>query len=181
MHDSVVRTIPSFCRDTLTLSFMRTHLPALILLVAALPATPAQPSAPSIEVSGAVKQALRLTAADLAGMPRASVETKADGVSVTYQGVWLHEVLKKAGVAELRGKALASYLLAEAQDGYQVVFSLAELSPEFTDNPVLLADSADGKPLPGAQGPFRLVAPKEKRGARSVRMLTKLEVVFLRK
>lgn len=117
-------------------------------------------------------------------MPRGSIETTSGGVAVNYQGVWLHEILKKAGVpggTELRGKALASYLVAEAQDGYQVVFSLAEVDPIFTDNPVLLADSADGKPLPGAQGPFRLVAPREKRGARSVRMLTRIEVVFLRK
>lgn len=101
-----------------------------------------------------------------------------------HEGVWLHEVLKRAGVpsgTELRGKALAGYVLAEAQDGYQVVFSLAELDPVFTDNQVLLADTAGGKPLGGAQGPFRLVAPKDKRGARSVRMLARLEVVQLRK
>ncbi len=98
--------------------------------------------------------------------------------------MWLHEVLKKAGVpsgADLRGKALASYLLATAQDGYQVVFSLAELDPMFTENQVLLADTANGKPLSGADGSFRLVAPKDKRGARSLRMLTRLEVVQLRK
>lgn len=155
----------------------------LAFLLAVPPMVLAQ-SAPSIEVTGAVKQELRLTAADLSAMPRATVETKSDGVTVNYQGVWLREVLNKAGVpggTELRGKALSGYLIAEAQDGYQVVFSLAELDPMFVGNPVLLADAADGKPLPGAQGPFRLVAPKEGRGARSVRMLTKIEVVFLRK
>jgi DMSO/TMAO reductase YedYZ molybdopterin-dependent catalytic subunit len=153
-----------------------------LLLLAGSRATVAQ--APTLEVSGAVKETLRLTAKELAALPRASVETQNDGIAVTYQGVWLHEILKKAGApsgTELRGKALASYLIAEAQDGYQVVFSLAEIDPLLTDNPVLLADSADGKPLSGAQGPFRLVAPKEKRGARSVRMLAKIEVVLLRK
>lgn len=162
---------------------MRYGTVCLALLLALPPAASAQP-APTIEVTGAVKQGLRLTAADLSKMPRAAVETKTDGVTVQYHGVWLHEVLKKAGVpagTELRGKALASYVVAEAQDGYQVVFSLAELDPMFANNPVLLADSADGKPLPGAQGPFRLVAPRENRGARSVRMLTKIEVVSLRK
>jgi len=140
--------------------------------------------APALEVSGVLKETLRLSAKDLGAMPRASVETNNDGIAVTYQGVWLHDVLRKAGApsgTELRGKALASYLIAEAQDGYQVVFSLAEIDPLFTDSPVLLADSADGKPLTGAQGPFRLVAPKEKRGARSVRMLKKIEIVMLRK
>jgi hypothetical protein len=101
-----------------------------------------------------------------------------------YEGVWVHEILKKAGVPqgdELRSKALASYVLAHAEDGYEVLFSLAELDPSFTDNQVLLADTADGKPLFGAQGRFRLVAAKDKPGARSVRMLTRLEVVQLRK
>jgi hypothetical protein len=51
----------------------------------------------------------------------------------------------------------------------------------FTENQVLLADTANGKPLSGADGSFRLVAPKDKRGARSLRMLTRLEVVQLRK
>jgi hypothetical protein len=35
--------------------------------------------------------------------------------------------------------------------------------------------------LSGVQGRFRLVVPKDKEGARSVRMLAKLEVVQLRK
>jgi hypothetical protein len=107
-----------------------------------------------------------------------------NGVETVYEGVWVHEVLKKAGVPqdeELRGKALASYVLAEAQDGYQVLFSLGELDPSFIDNQILLADTANCKPLLGAQGRFRLVVPKDTPGARSVRMLTRIEVVQVRK
>jgi len=138
----------------------------------------------SIQVTGAVKQPLTLSGDDLAKMPRASVRTTNNGMETVYEGVWLHDVLKQAGVpqgGELRGKALASYVLAEAQDGYQVLFSLAELDPAFIDNEILLADTANGKALFGAQGRFRLVVPKDKPGARSVRMLTKLEVVQVRK
>jgi DMSO/TMAO reductase YedYZ molybdopterin-dependent catalytic subunit len=144
----------------------------------------AQEKQPSIQVTGAVKQELTLTADDLAKMPRASVRTTNNGMETVYEGVWLHDILKRAGVpqgSELRGKALAGYVLAEAQDGYEVVFSLAELDPSFIDSQILLADTANGKPLFGAQGRFRLVVPKDKPGARSVRMLTKLEVVELRK
>ena len=144
----------------------------------------AQDATPAVQVTGAVKQPLTLSADDLAKMPRASVRTTNNGMETVYQGVWLHEVLKKAGVpqgGELRGKALAGYVLAEAQDGYQVVFSLAELDPTFIDNEILLADTANGQPLSGAQGRFRLVAPKEKHGSRSVHLLTKLEVVQVRK
>ncbi|MCC7341312.1 MAG: molybdopterin-dependent oxidoreductase [Bryobacterales bacterium] len=147
-------------------------------------APPAEQSAASVEVVGAMKQPLRLNAEDLSKMPRASVDTRFDGVAVHYEGVWLTEVLKKAGVpsgVELRGKWLTGYLLMEAEDGYQVIFTLADLDPMFGGNPVLLADAANGKALSGAEGPFRLVAPRDRRGARSVRMLKKIEIVLLRK
>jgi len=139
---------------------------------------------PMIQISGAVKTPLSITAEDLAKMPRATVTTKSNGMETVYDGVWLHEVLKRAGVpqgSELRGKALATYVTCEAQDGYQVVFSLAELDPSFIDNEILLADTAGGKPLFGAQGRFRLVVPKDKVGARSIRMLTRIVVVPVRK
>jgi DMSO/TMAO reductase YedYZ molybdopterin-dependent catalytic subunit len=144
----------------------------------------AQEAPATVQVTGAVRQTLALSADDLAKMPRASVKTTSDGMETTYEGVWLHEVLKRAGVPQaeaLRGKALASYVLAEAQDGYQVVFSLGELDPAFIDNEILLANTVNGKALFGAQGRFRLVVPKDKPGVRSVRMLTKIEVVQLRK
>jgi len=57
----------------------------------------------------------------------------------------------------------------------------AKLDPSFIDNEILLADTANGKPLFGAQGRFRLVVPKDKPGARSVRMLMKFDVVQVRK
>jgi DMSO/TMAO reductase YedYZ molybdopterin-dependent catalytic subunit len=157
---------------------------SLVLNLLAASCLVGQDAAPTIQVTGAVKQALTLSADDLANMPRATVRTTSSGMETVYDGVWLHEVLKKAGVpqgSELRGKALSSYVLAEAQDGYQVLFSLGELDPAFIDNEILLADTANGKPLFGAQGRFRLVVPKDKPGARSVRMLTKIEVVQVRK
>lgn len=156
----------------------------VLAAIFSLPSLIAQQKAETIRITGAVKQELTLTADDLAKMPRASVTTTSNGMETVYEGVWLHEVLKAAGVpqgSELRGKALAGYVLAQAQDGYEVVFSLGELDPSFIDNQILLADTANGKPLFGAQGRFRLVVPKDKPGARSVRMLTKLEVVQLRK
>jgi len=157
---------------------------SLVLSLLAASWLAAQDAPPTVQVTGAVKQALTLSADDLAKMPRATVKTTSGGMETVYDGVWLHEVLKKAGVpqgSELRGKALSSYVLAEAQDGYQVLFSLGEVDPSFIDNEILLADTANGKPLFGAQGRFRLVVPKDKPGARSVRMLTKLEVVQVKK
>jgi hypothetical protein len=140
--------------------------------------------APSITVTGAVKHTLTLTAADLAAMPRAKAATDNNGIQTTYEGVWLSDVLKKAGVPlgpGLRGAPLAGYILASASDGYEVVFSIGELDPDMTSGQYLLADTANGKPMFGENGAFRLVIPTDKRGARSVRLLAKIEVVQLKK
>ena len=162
---------------------MLTRRLCLSLLLAAVSSC-AQDGTLAVQITGAVKQALTLNAVELANMPRGSVKTNNSGVETTYDGVWVHQVLKRAGVPQgsaLRGKALAGYVVAHAQDGYEVVFSLAELDPAFVDNQILLADTANGKPLSGSQGRFRLVVPKDKPAARSVRLLATLEVVQLRK
>lgn len=104
-------------------------------------------------------------------------------MTTTYEGVWVSDVLKKAGVpiGSLRGASLSTYVIASASDGYQVLFSIAELDPEMTEGKVLLADKANGQSLFGEQGSFRLVTPNDKRGARGIRMLTSLNVVQLKK
>ena len=70
-----------------------------------------------------------------------------------------------------------SLALAEAADGYRMVFSLAELDAGIADSGVIVADTMDGTPLGDKLGPFRLVAPHEKRPARWVRMLRSITVV----
>jgi DMSO/TMAO reductase YedYZ molybdopterin-dependent catalytic subunit len=140
------------------------------------------PTATTFAVGGAVKTPLVLSAADLAKMPQAVVTVHEDGGDVQYGGVLLSEILTRAGApagSGLRGKALASYVLAEASDGYRVLFSLAECDPAFTDNPILVATQRDGKPLFEYQGPFRLIVEHDKPAARGIRMLTKLTVVQL--
>ncbi len=126
-----------------------------------------------------------LLAQDLASMPRQSVPVEEeDGTKVTYEGVLLRDVLSRAGAAtgnKLRGKALASYIVASAHDGYKVVFTLGEIDPSFGNAPILVADKRDGKALFGYQGPLRLVCANDKAGARSVRMLETLELVSLAK
>jgi DMSO/TMAO reductase YedYZ molybdopterin-dependent catalytic subunit len=58
---------------------------------------------------------------------------------------------------------------------------LGEVDPALGDTPILVADKANGKALFVENGAFRIVVPRDKRGARSVRMLTKIEVVQVRK
>jgi DMSO/TMAO reductase YedYZ molybdopterin-dependent catalytic subunit len=144
----------------------------------------AQEAGRSLMVTGDVAQNLTLTAADLKKMSRASVSLKTFGMEHVYEGVSLGDVLKRAGVPlgpELRGKALSTYVIAEGLDGYQILFSLGELDSEITSNRYLLADTINGKPLPEGEGPFRIVIPEDKVGARSIRTLVRLRVVQLRK
>jgi DMSO/TMAO reductase YedYZ molybdopterin-dependent catalytic subunit len=157
-----------------------------IAILAAFAACSAQgQGASEISVTGDIAAPLRLKAEDLAAMPHESaVIPDSDGTKATYDGVPLREILKKAGVPlgkDLRGKAMASYVVAKAHDGYEVVFSVGELAAEFGNESILVVDKRDGKPLFAYQGPFRLVCPNDKAGARSVRMLETLEFVRLQK
>jgi DMSO/TMAO reductase YedYZ molybdopterin-dependent catalytic subunit len=156
-----------------------------LLFCATLAAQTAPNSAAKLTVDGDVAAPMVLTAADLAKMPRQTATlTDMQGAKVAYEGVALTEVLAKAGISfgkEMRGKALAGYLLVEAKDGYQVVFSLGELDPGVGGARVIVADASNGKPLPNPQGPIRLVVASDNRPARSVRMVQRLHVVLLRK
>jgi DMSO/TMAO reductase YedYZ molybdopterin-dependent catalytic subunit len=144
-----------------------------------------EPAPTTLTVTGDIAAPLTLKAEDLAKMPRQTVSVAdQDGTKVEYEGVLLREILQRAGAPlgkQLRGKALASYVLAKAHDGYQVVFALGELDEAFGNEQVVIADKRDGKALFGYQGPFRLVCPSDKAGARSVRMLETLELVRLQK
>lgn len=139
----------------------------------------------TLSITGDVPKPLTLKAEDLAAMPRAKATIPdAGGKPIEYEGVLLREVLRRAGApleGQLRRKALASYVLAKARDGYQVVFTLGEIDAQFGDNPILIADKRDGTPLPANQGPFRIVCPRDKEGARSVRMLETIEFISLSK
>jgi DMSO/TMAO reductase YedYZ molybdopterin-dependent catalytic subunit len=138
-----------------------------------------------LTVTGDLTTPLKLTADDLAKMPHKSVTVEEpDGSKATYAGVSLLEVLQRAGAplgGQLRKQALASYLLVKAKDGYQVVFTLAEIDPQFANELILLADKRNGAALPANQGPLRLEVGNDKVGARSVRMLESIEFVRLQK
>ena len=159
-------------------------LAALALFQASPTAAQELGDATVLTVVGDVERPLKFTDAGLRGLVRTSVEIEEKGVTRIYEGVWLQELLIKAGTPrgdQIRGKVLSTCVLASARDGYHAVFALAELDPGFRDETVLLADTVDGGPLPADVGPFRLIALGDRRGARSVRMLERIEVLQLRK
>jgi DMSO/TMAO reductase YedYZ molybdopterin-dependent catalytic subunit len=135
-----------------------------------------------VTITGEVITPLTINLADLGQYKQTVVVRKdRDGKDHTYSGVLLETLLQKAGVTmgkQLRGENLTKYVLADASDGYQVIFALAELDSEFTDRKIILADMVDGKPLLPADGPFRIIVQDEKKPARCIKQVTGLSVVF---
>jgi DMSO/TMAO reductase YedYZ molybdopterin-dependent catalytic subunit len=187
----------------LRLSFAVRHslLFVALLLASVVPVSRAQTTAPAVgatssasttttpetrvvlEIKGDVAKPLSLSVQDLRAMPRRTLKvTNAhEGNEDTYEGVLLSDLLKQAGVPsgkDLRGAALATYVVAEASDGYRVIFSIGEIDPDVHDSEIIVADSINGAVAMGANlGPLRLVVPHDKRPARWVRMLQSLTVV----
>lgn len=157
---------------------MRFELLLFIGIAASSATAAAQGPAPSIVVRNGVQEA-RLHAADLATLPRRSIDTADGGHAVRFEGVRLSDVLAQAGVTfgqTMRGARLAMYVLARAGDGYQVVFALPEIDPDFAEREIIIADRQDGQPLPSRDGPLRIIAPGDQRHARWVRGLQVLEI-----
>jgi hypothetical protein len=114
-------------------------------------------------------------------MPQQSVSVTNPHTKTTenYAGVLLTDLLAKLNTPagdKLRGDEMRDYVEVAGRDGYRAVFALAELDPAFQDNLVLVAIAMDGKPLDDKLGPVRIVAPQDKRPARSVRMVTTITV-----
>lgn len=137
---------------------------------------------PSVRISGEVLTPIDVSGLSLQEFQQTSINRKdKDGKMHRYDGIALAQLLKRAGVTlnnELRGENLTKYLLVEASDGYQVVFSLAELDESFTDRKIILSNKMDGKPLPVADGPFRLIVEDEKVPARCIKQVTSIQIKF---
>jgi len=119
------------------------------------------------------------TAATLAALPHATITVHNEHAKTdqTYSGVPLTTLLTRLGVPDKpRGKDFRLYVAAEGSDGYQVVYSIGEVTPDVHDGTTLVADSMDGKPL-GDNGIFQLVTTGEKRPARWVRNLVAIRVL----
>ncbi|WP_263352824.1 molybdopterin-binding protein [Acidicapsa acidisoli] len=119
------------------------------------------------------------TPATLAALPHTTITVYNEHAkaSQTYSGVPLSTLLARLGVPEKpRGKDFRLYLLAEGTDGYGVVYSVGEVTPDVHDGTTLVADTLDGKPL-ADNGQFQLVTTGEKRPARWVRNLASIHVL----
>ena len=75
----------------------------------------------------------RMSLSEIAKLPRTRIQAKDEkGKDSVWEGPLLSEVLSAGGVKfgeAIRGNALANYVLAEAADGYRVVFALRRWIP----------------------------------------------------
>jgi DMSO/TMAO reductase YedYZ molybdopterin-dependent catalytic subunit len=135
--------------------------------------------AQDLTLAGLDGRTATLTPAQVAALPHETLTVSVEGKSATYRGVPLSAVLATVGAPSgknLRGPDLRDVVLVTAKDGYGAALALADTDPLMRKDRILLADAADGAPLPEAQGPYRLVVEGDLRGARLVRMVTRIEL-----
>ncbi|QRR04141.1 molybdopterin-dependent oxidoreductase [Dyadobacter sandarakinus] len=139
-------------------------------------------STATLSIEGEITNPLELKLTDLARFKQVTHQIRdRDGKEHAFKGVALIDLLERAGVttgSKLRGKNLAKYVLITAADGYEVIFALPEIDPEFTDQVILLATEKDGQLLPAGEGPFRIITPNDKKPARWIREVRTIRVGF---
>jgi DMSO/TMAO reductase YedYZ molybdopterin-dependent catalytic subunit len=123
---------------------------------------------------------VNLSLRELAQLPTTQVQTNFltdDGPhSASFEGPLLWTVLQKAGVVDpaKHRDHVSQTIMILGRDGYHAVLALAEIAPEFEAKQVILAERMDRKPLDAEH--LRVVVPLDKRGGRSVRDVTRIEV-----
>ena len=155
----------------------------VLFLIAGVSISASAQKAPDVllTVGGEVAQPLKTSRADLDKFSRQTIRAKDhDGKEYKYEAVAMRDILEKAGLKfgeALRGKALATYLLVEATDGYQAVYALPEFDPPTNDRLILLADRQDGAAFTDKAGPLKIIAPGDKTHARWVRQVKSMTIV----
>lgn len=151
----------------------------LILFVLFLAAPAVRAQEPTVELTGIGAAPIRLSPQALSSLPVAerdvTFETSKGPATHHYRGLLLWDVLRanKALDGLKPAEQLKKTFLVSAKDGYQIAFSIGEIHPDFGNLPLILVTAVDGKPL---EGGWRLVAPGDRRGARAVYEVTKIEL-----
>ena len=143
----------------------------------------------ALQVRGNVERELTLGISDLQGLAVQRVEDvrqiKMAGATGkfgeqkrSYAGVLLRDVLTSAKPVEKQRHDLRrSIVVATASDGYQAVFSWAELFLSPIGDGALVIFERDGAPLPESEGPLALVSLRDTQpGPRHVKWLQKIDI-----
>ena len=160
---------------------------ALLTLLALVPPTAPAPAPKSftVQVDAAHKDAVDVARLKAVGGEPVSWSDKA-GKKHTGEGAALDKVLVALGFdpgakgpdvkpAE-KHRGLVAAVVVTARDGYQAVFSTAELLPAVGPTRAFLVWSEDGVALGDDVGPFRLIVPTDKEPARAIRQINRIEI-----
>ncbi len=134
-----------------------------------------------IEITGVAITTGAMSSDELSALPAVEQEVRYQTSNGEehgrYTGPLLWTILQSRGIADLPGHnaQLKHSFVVEGRDGYRVVFSVGEIDPDFGNVPIQLATGRDGEPIANAEG-YKLVVPGDKRGARYVRDVVKIEV-----
>jgi DMSO/TMAO reductase YedYZ molybdopterin-dependent catalytic subunit len=178
MHDTPEMSTESARRRFATIAL------ACIAIVAA---SSVSGQSSTVRIEGNVAQSLSLTVEDLKRYPvrtldyapRSESERGNAGAAAPrqYTGCLLRDVLAAAKLTEKAPRDLRkSYVVVSASDGYQVVFSWAELFIAPAGDSVLVAYARDGAPLGESEGPIALIAATDKSPVRHVKWLQTIQV-----
>jgi hypothetical protein len=172
-------------RAWLASSSLSVVLALLPVLAGAVDAPPAATA--TVRVDGALPKSATLTQSDLEKLGATTVSWTSHGQTHQVTGVRIDKVLvhlgftpgpmgKDVSVKE-KVKGYRQVLLATARDGFQAVFSCAEVSEGMGPTVALIVWQIDGKPLAADVGPFRIVVTTDGEPARSIRQLSHLHII----
>jgi len=145
------------------------------------PAAPPAPP-PATVIVGPTGKVITLTPELLAPLERETATMVNHGVSHTYEGVVLTELLRLVDAptgAAVHESAVKAYLVITGADGFRAVLSLAETDHSVQAHATILADKMDGAPLIAHDAPYRVVVDGDRKPSRSVYSVMKIEVKVL--
>jgi hypothetical protein len=93
-----------------------------------------------------------------------------------WTGPLLWDVIVSAGLIDAARPREQAHLAVRVTgaDGYAAVVAVGEISPQFADRKIQLADRFNGMPLPN--NGLRLIVPDDNLGGRSVRDVVRIDV-----
>ena len=170
-------------------------LGVLGLAACASPATLAERAEPpaaivpadGLAVSGALPRTGPMSRADLEALGVVDGKWVHHEKERTFRGVPLDAVLTHCGLdrgstaPEIAPKDRApgwkKVVIATAADGFQAVFTCAELMPQMGATRAFVVWELDGAPLPARKGPLQLVVTTDQEGSRSPFTLRSIQIV----
>ena len=170
-------------------AFARSVVTAACLLVGCAGTKASTSASTWLRVDGDVT-ARTLSVEDVEAMGLKDVEWSSKGETHVFQAVPLEAVLRCVGVEPGAMDAAKPVdkrpgwkltVVATATDGFQAVFSVAEVFHDMGRTEAYVATREKGNRLDDASGPFRLIVPSDGEASRSVRSVVRLTVIDLRK